>query len=120
MQLKIQLAVCVSLERKCIIFSIKFLSFLKMFRPWEKPSTSRVNNYPESSEVNSNKQEVKRNILSVDAKKVIFDVYTSLCERRFSKFGAVQEAAALTRKPVTTVWSIVNKPIVNRKKRKDW
>ena len=54
----------------------------------------------------------------MDAKKVIFDVYTTLSERGFLKFAAVKEAAVHSN-PQSTVWDIVNKPIVKRRKRND-
>ena len=88
-----------------------------MFRPWEETSTPSGSTGRDKSEI-SDKILLKRDSLSVDTKKVIFDVYTTLLERGFSKFGAVKEAAALTRRPVSTVWFVVNKPIVERRKRK--
>ena len=76
-----------------------------MFRPWEHTSIPSGSTGRDKSKING-KNVLKRDVLSVDTKKVVFDVYTTLLERGFSKFGAVKEAVALTRRPVSTVWFV--------------
>ncbi|MGH9701240.1 MAG: transposase [Candidatus Acidiferrales bacterium] len=74
-----------------------------MWRPWE----------------NFNSGYRKRKHLSLDAKEIVKNVYETLMKRSYNKQSALEETSELTKTPVSTIKSIVGKPLLGRKKRKD-
>lgn len=88
-----------------------------MWRPWLGESSVEQ---PEGVQVQPECGNKNRRHLSLDAKEIIKNVFTTLIEReKLSKMDCVEETATLTKVPKKTVWKIVNKPITERKRRKD-
>lgn len=102
-----------------------------MWRAWEEEShfaseeiencefQEPAINEPSTSNSVTNDSCKSRIHLSVDAKNVISNVYTTLVERGMLQAEALKETVLLTKHSYSTVWRSVNKPAVERRKRKD-